>query len=45
MTGFDISRVDAVVIADEVVGDLTDDPTKAVPDSKKELKQLSKEDF
>ena len=27
MIDFDISRFDAVVIADEVVGDLTDDPT------------------
>lgn len=39
---FDASEGDAIVIADEVVGDLNEDPTLAIADTKKELKQLSK---
>ena len=42
---FDSSEGDAIVIADEVVSDLTDDPTLAVADTKKDLKQLSKDGY
>ena len=42
---FDSSEGDAIVIADEVVGDLTEDPTLAIADTKKELKQLSKDGY
>ena len=42
---FDLSEGDAIVIADEVVGDLTEDPTLAVADTKKDLKQLSKDGY
>ena len=42
---FDSSEVDAIVIADQVVGDLTEDPTLAIADTKKELKQLSKDGY
>ena len=42
---FDASEGDAIVIADEVVGDLTEDPTLAIADTKKELKQLSKDGY
>ena len=40
---FDSSEGDAIVIADEVVSDLTEDPTLAVADTKEDLKQLSKD--
>ena len=42
---FDSSEGDAIVIADEVVGDLTDDPTLVIADTKKDLKQLSKDGY
>ena len=42
---FDASEGDAIVIADEVVGELTEDPTLAIADTKKDLKQLSKEGY
>ena len=42
---FDSSEGDAIVIADEVVGDLAEDPTLAVADTKKDLKQLSKDGY
>ena len=42
---FDSSEGDAIVIADEVVDDLTEDPTLAVADTKKDLKQLSKDGY
>ena len=42
---FDPSEGDAIVIADEVVGDLTEDPTLAIADTKKDLKQLSKDGY
>ena len=42
---FDASEGDAIVIADEVVGDLTEDPTLAIADTKKDLKQLSKDGY
>ncbi len=42
---FDPSEGDAIVIADEVIGDLAEDPTLAIADTKKDLKQLSKEGY
>ena len=42
---FDASEGDIIVIADEVIGDLTEDPTLAVADTKKDLKQLSKDGY
>ena len=42
---FYASEGDAIVIADEVVGELTEDPTLAIADNKKDLKQLSKEGY
>ena len=42
---FDASEGDAIVIADNVVDDLTEDPTLAIADTKKDLKQLSKEGY
>ena len=42
---FDLSEGDAIVIADEVVGDLAEDPTLAIADTKKDLKQLSKDGY
>ena len=42
---FDASEGDAIVIADEVVDDLTEDPTLAIADTKKDLKQLSKDGY
>ena len=40
---FDSGEGDAVVIAEDVVGDLQGDPSLAIADTKKDLKQLSKE--
>lgn len=40
---FDSSEGDAVVVAEDVVGDLQGDPSLAIADTKKDLKQLSKE--
>ena len=42
---FDASEGDAIVIADEVIGNLAADPTLAIADSKKDLKQLSKDGY
>ena len=42
---FDASEGDAIVIADEVVGGLAQDPTLAIADTKKNLKQLSKDGY
>jgi Ca2+-binding RTX toxin-like protein len=42
---FDASEGDAIVIADKVVGELTKDPTLAIADTKKDLKQLSKDGY
>ena len=42
---FDASEGDAIIIADEVVDDLTEDPTLAIADTKKDLKQLSKDGY
>ena len=42
---FDASEGDAIVIADQVVGDLTENPTLAIADTKKDLKQLSKDGY
>ena len=42
---FDASEGDAIVIADEVVDDLTEDPTLAIADTKKDLKQLLKDGY
>jgi hypothetical protein len=42
---FDASEGDAIVIADEVVGDLAEDPTMAIAETKKDLKELSKDGY
>ena len=42
---FDASEGDAIVIADELVGELTEEPTLAVADTKNNLKQLSKDGY
>ena len=42
---FDAAEGDVVVIADEVIDSLDEDPEMAVADTKKELKQLSKEGY
>jgi len=42
---FDTSEGDAIVIADEVFGDLTEDPSLAIADTKKDLKQLSRDGY
>ena len=42
---FDTSEGDAIVIADEVIGYLTKDPTLAIAYTKQELKSLSKEGY
>ena len=42
---FDASEGDAIVIADEVVGDLAEDPTMAIADTKKDLRELSKDGY
>ena len=42
---FDASEGDAIVISDEVVGDLAENPTLAIVDTKKDLKQLSKDGY
>ena len=42
---FDASEGDAIIIADEVVDELTEDPTLAIADTKKDLKQLSKDGY
>ena len=45
MIDFNSSEGDAIVIADEVVGELIEDPSLAIAETKKDLKQLSKEGF
>ena len=40
---FDASEGDAVVVAEDVLGNLQGDPSLAIADTKKDLKQLSKE--
>ena len=42
---FDASEGDVIVIADEVFGDLADDTTLAIADTKRNLKQLSKDGY
>ena len=42
---FDASEGDAIVIADEVVGDLAEDPTMAIAETKKDLRELSKDGY
>ena len=42
---FYASEGDAIVIADEVVGELTENPTLAIADTKKVLRQLTKNDY
>ena len=42
---FDARKGDAIVIAEEVIGDLTEDPTLAIAYTKQELKSLSKEGY
>ena len=42
---FDAREGDEIVIADEVVGDLTEDPTLAIAYNKKQLKKLSKKGY
>ena len=45
VSDFNPDEGDAIVVADEVVGDPQEDPTLAVADTKKELKQLAKDGY
>ena len=42
---FDASEGDVIVIADEVIGDLAENPTLAIADTKKDLRELSKDGY